>query len=411
MFILWDKTLGKGENQVGKLTAAKAKSLTKPGRYGDGGGLYLRVAPGGSRQWVQRLMTNRRRRDLGLGGFPVVSLAEARTRSLKLRAAATEARFAALLGKRVNERRKVLSFREAAEKVHETKKLQWKNAKHAASWMQSLERYAHPIIGELALDRIERKDILGILTPIWAEKPETARRVRQRMSAIFEWAIVQDFMQTNPAGEILNGALPRQRSTKSNFRALPYAEIPSAIEIIEASGASLSAKLCFRFLILTACRSGEVRNATWDEIDLEARTWKIPGERMKANAEHRVPLSDEALAVLEKARTLSGGEGLIFPSPQKAGKPLSDMSLTKLLRDNGLAERATIHGMRSAFRDWCAETGVARELAEAALAHVVGGVEGAYFRSDLFERRRAVMQSWADYLSAKRGGKVVALHA
>ena len=167
---------------------------------------------------------------------------------------------------------------------------------------------------------------------------------------------------------------------------------------METSRASEAAKLCLRFLILTAARSGEARGATWAEMDAEAREWRIPGERMKGGGAHRVPLSDAALAVLEQARALDDGSGLIFPSPLRAGHPLSDMSLTKLLRDRGLADRATVHGFRSAFRDWCAETGRPRELAEAALAHVVGGVEGAYFRSDLLERRRALMDEWAAFL-------------
>ena len=167
---------------------------------------------------------------------------------------------------------------------------------------------------------------------------------------------------------------------------------------MEASGASAAAKLCLRFLILTAARSGEARGATWTEMDPEAREWRIPGERMKGGVAHRVPLSNAALAVLERARALDDGSGLVFPSPLRAGHPLSDMSLTKLLRDRGLADRATVHGFRSAFRDWCADAGTPREVAEAALAHTVGGVEGAYFRSDLLERRRGLMDAWAAFL-------------
>ena len=172
---------------------------------------------------------------------------------------------------------------------------------------------------------------------------------------------------------------------------------------MDGSKASKAAKLCLRFLILTAARSGEARGATWVEVDSEAREWRIPGERMKGGAGHRVPLSDAALVVLERARALDDGSGLIFPSPLRPGRPLSPMTLTKILRDQGLAERGTVHGFRSSFRDWCAETGKPREVAEAALAHTVGGVEGAYFRSDLYARRRVLMDQWAAFLTGRRG--------
>ena len=193
---------------------------------------------------------------------------------------------------------------------------------------------------------------------------------------------------------------------KAHFRALPYREVAGALDTVEASGASMAAKLCLRFVVLTASRSGEARAATWAEIDMDAREWRIPAERMKGGVEHRVPLSDAAVAVLEQARMLDDESGVVFPSPMKLGRPLSDMTLTKVLRDTGLAERCTVHGFRSSFRDWCAETGKPREIAEAALAHTVGGVEGAYFRSDLYQRRRRLMDSWAGYLAAIPG-KVV----
>ena len=195
---------------------------------------------------------------------------------------------------------------------------------------------------------------------------------------------------------------PFAAETASRQAALPAATVlrsrGGARETVETSRASEAAKLCLRFVILTAVRSGEARGATWTEMDPEAREWRIPGERMKGGVAHRVPLSNAALAVLERARALDDGSGLVFPSPLRAGHPLSDMSLTKLLRDRGLADRATVHGFRSAFRDWCADTGISREVAEAALAHTVGGVEGAYFRSGLLERRRALMDAWAAFL-------------
>ena len=196
---------------------------------------------------------------------------------------------------------------------------------------------------------------------------------------------------------------------KAHFRALPSQEVAAALETVDGSKASKAAKLCLRFLILTAARSGEARGATWAEVDFEATEWRIPGERMKGGREHRVPLSDAAVAVLERARGLDDGSGLVFPSPLRPGRPLSPMTLTKILRDRGLADRATVHGFRSAFRDWCAETGKPREVAEAALAHTVGGVEGAYFRSDLYARRRVLIDQWAAFLTGTEA-KVVRLY-
>ena len=205
------------------------------------------------------------------------------------------------------------------------------------------------------------------------------------------------------AGEGIDGALPAMPAVKQHFRALPYQEVGAALETVEASWTSRAAKLCLRFLILTASRPGEARGATWAEVDVEAPEWRIPAERMKGGAGHRIPLSDAALAVLERARGFDDGSGLIFPSAVRPGHPLSDMTLTKILRDQGLADRATVHGFRSAFRDWCAETGKPREIAEAALAHTVGGVEGAYFRSDLLARRRVLMDQWAVFLTVPAG--------
>ena len=195
-------------------------------------------------------------------------------------------------------------------------------------------------------------------------------------------------------------------AVEAHYKALPHREVTAALDTVEASRASLSARTCLRFVVLTACRSGEARLAVWDEIDVDAREWRIPASRTKTGAEHRIPLSDAALVVLELVRPLRDRSGLLFPSPQRSGKPLSNMTLTKVLRDCGLADRATVHGFRSSFRDWCADSGKPREVAEAALAQVVGGVEGAYFRSDLFERRRRLMDAWAAFLTGGRA-KVV----
>ena len=392
---------------MGKLTAAFVRSVAKAGRYGDGDTLFLRVTPSGSRSWIQRLTIEGRRHDVGLGAFPVVSLEKARRRAFENRVAVADGRNP-LAEKR---RAKVPTFREAAERTVEATRARWRaGGKTEKIWRQVLSQRAFPAFGDRPVDAITREDVLRIVAPIWSSKPEVARRLRQFVRLILGWAQAHGHVEHNVAGEGLDGALPAMRRLKQHLRALSYQDVPAALETVEASGASLAAKLCFRLTVLTAVRSGEARLATWAEIDLEGKVWAIPAARMKVGAEHRVPLSDVAVAVLEQARGLDDGSGLLFPSPLRRGRPLSNMSLTKVLRTTGLAERATVHGFRSSFRDWAAETGKPRELAEAALAHTVAGVEGAYFRSDLFERRRRLMDAWAGYVTATPAGKVVFIH-
>ena len=260
-----------------------------------------------------------------------------------------------------------------------------------------MERHAFPILADLAVDRIGREDVLRVLTPIWSKHPDIARKLRGRIRATLAWCQAHGYVEHNVAAEAIAGALPAMPAALYHYRALPFKEVPDALEAVRASRASTAAKLGLEFLVLTAARAGEVRCGTWSEVDLETREWRIPGTRMKGGAEHRVPLSDAAVDVLERARPLSDRSGLLFPSASRPGKPLSNMTWTKLLREQGVD--AVPHGFRSSFRDWCAETGKPREVAEAALAHTVGGVEGAYFRSDLFERRRQVMQGWAQFLN------------
>lgn len=375
------------------MTVRSVRAINEPGLYGDGNTLYLRVAPGGSKQWVQRLTINGSRRDIGLGGCGWVTLAEARE------AAHENRRVARRGGDPLATRRPrgIPRFRDAAKQTFDALKPRWRSQKAAANWWAHLERHAFPVIGDMPVDSIERTHLLRVLAPIWTEKPESARRVRRNVRATFQWAMAHGWIEANPAGEAIDGALPAQPSVKSHLRALPYRELPAALETIEASRASSIVKLALRFLILTAARSGEIRGAAWMEI--HDGLWTIPGARMKAGTEHRVPLSAPALAVLEKALAYRDESGLVFPSPIRRGRPFSDMTLTRVLRDTGLAEHATVHGFRSSFRDWCADNGKPREVAEAALAHTVGGVEGAYFRSDLFARRRRLMDSWAVYLT------------
>ena len=379
------------------LSATRAKALKDPGRYSDGGGLHLYISKAGGKSWVQRITIEGRRRDIGLGGFPSVSLARAREKAAENRAAVAESRDP-LADRHAPA---MPTFREAAGAVHEANRPRWRNAKHIASWMQTLERHAMPTLGATPLGRIDRGEVLRVLTPIWTTRPETARRVRQRMRTVFRWAMAHGFMETNPAGEAIDGALPPMPKVKAHLRALPYREVGSALETVEGSQASIPARLCFRFLVLTAARSGEARGARWDEIDLQSHVWRIPSERMKAGKEHRAPLSVQALELLGEASALRDESGLVFPSPLKPGAPMSDMTLTKVLRSTGLAERATVHGFRSSFKNWTLEqTDTPWAVSEAALAHILGNsTEQAYARSDLFERRRALMQQWADYLT------------
>ena len=392
---------------MGKLTVAKLKSLSRPGLHGDGGTLYLHVSPRGSKSWIQRLTIDGKRRDLGLGGFPLVGLAEAREKAFDNRRAVAQGRNP-LAEKR---RAKMPIFREAAQRTFEANRPRWRNAKVAKNWMQQLERHAFPHLGEMRVDRIGREDVLAVLTPIWTAKPEIARKLRQRIRTTLQWCQAHGYVEHNMAGEAISGALPAMPSVKAHFRALPYAEVPEALSALEASQASLPGKMCFRFLVLTAVRSGEARGAAWSEIDEGAREWRIPAGRMKARVEHRVPLSDAALAVLERARLLHDGSDLVFPSVVKRGRPMSDMTLAKMLRSTGLADRATVHGFRSSFRDWASEcTDAPHAVMELALAHTVGSaVEQASARSTPIERRRALMQQWADFVT-QESADIVRLH-
>ena len=390
-----------------KLSARKVRALTVPGRYGDGGTLHLVVSPRGTKSWVQRITIDGRRHDIGLGGWPVVSLAMARDRAFANRRAIADGRDP-LARKR---RPKTPTFREASERALEANRPRWRNAKTTDNWVATMDKYVHPVFGDRPVDRIGREDVLRVLTPLWTVKPAIGRKVRQRIRATLAWAQAHGHVEHNLAGDAIDGALPSLPAVKAHFRALPYREVGAALETIAASRASVSARACLRFVVLTACRSGEARLAAWDEIDLEAREWRIPESRMKTGIEHRVPLTDAALDVLESVRPLRGPANLLFPSPSRPAKTLSDMTLTKVLRDTGLADRATVHGFRSAFRTWASErTSVPHAVCEMALAHRVGSdVERSYARSDLFDKRRGLMDQWATYVTGG-SAKVVRLH-
>ncbi|MDE0388772.1 MAG: tyrosine-type recombinase/integrase [Rhodospirillales bacterium] len=343
-----------------------------------------------------------RRRDLGLGGYPSIGLAEARAFALANKTLVIAGRDPLAERHRAN----VPIFREAAKKVYEANLPRWRNGKHTVNWWGSLERHAFPVIGDVKVDRIRRSDVLAVLEPIWVVRPETARRVQQRIRTVLRWCEARDYCTGNAAGEALNGALPPMPRFRAHHRALPYREVSEAVEAVDASAASLAAKRCLRFPVLTAAWSGEARGATWNEIDQEAREWRIPAERMRGGVQHCVPLSNQALVVLEQASPLRDDSRLVFPSPVNSGRPMSDMTLTEVLRTTGLAERATVHGFRSTFRDWAAEcTNAPHAVMELSLAHAVGSsVELAYARSDLIAKPRELMDLWARFVSSEDAG-------
>lgn len=376
-----------------QLTAAFVRSVTEPGKYGDQHGLILRVQPSGSKQWIWRGTVQGKRRDLGLGGYPYVGLAEARGKAFEFRRVAR-------LGEDPVALRSggVPTFERAVEIVIALHAGKWKpGGKSEAQWRSSLATYVLPAVGSKRVDQVTSADVMACLAPIWNTKPETARRVRQRISKIMKWAIAEGYRGDNPGAAAVLAALPRQNSRKRHHRALPHRAVGDAVAAVRASNARPTLRWAFEFLVLTAARSGEVRGARWSEMDLDAATWTVPAARMKAGREHRVPLSGRALGVLSEADEHSGRSGWVFPA--EAGGEIPSWALTKLPISLDLG--GTLHGMRSSFRDWCGETGVPREVAEACLAHRIGNAaEQAYARSDLLERRRELMEAWAHYLSS-----------
>jgi integrase len=390
------------------LTALKVEKVRKPGMYADGGGLYLRVTPEGTKNWVLRFMIDRRPRWMGLGPLALYGLQEARTKALDARRKRHEGidPIAARRAERARQRldaAKAVSFKQCAEAYISSHRAGWRNSKHAGQWGATLATYAYPVIGALPVQAVDTGLVLKVLEPIWTAKPETAGRVRGRLESILDFAKVRGERDgENPArwrGH-LDKLLPAHSKVRQveHHAALPYAELPAFLASLrEQEGV---AALALDFLVLTAARTGEAIGARWTEIDLLDKTWTVPAARMKARREHRVPLSARALAILDEmrlARDGNNGDAFVFPGG-KAGKPLSNMAFLMLLRRMGHGN-LTAHGFRATFKTWASDrSSFHNEIVEASLAHVIGGkVEQAYMRGDLFEKRRRLMAQWAAF--------------
>jgi len=389
---------------MGKLNPLQVRNVKEPGRYNDGDGLILEVRPGGSKSWIARLQSNGRRRDYGLGSFKDITLNEAREKAREYRKLLRSG-VDPLEAKR--KLREIPTFKAVAEAYHGEWKKHRRNAKHEAQWLSTLEAYAFPHFGGLRVDQIETGHVREAVAEIWLTKPETARRVRQRIGKVLDYAHGAGWRPAF-AMSAVNGSLPQQPRKTGRFEAMPYARVP---EFFDALRDRVSmGRLALQALILTAARSGEIRGARWGELDLEAATWTVPAQRMKAGKTHVVPLSPAAVDVLKRAAEFRvESTDLVFHG-SKRGKSLSDMTLLKVLRD--LKQPYTVHGFRSAFRDWVAEdTNFPGEVAEAALAHTIPNkVEAAYKRTDFLEKRRKLMDAWGSYCT-RSTGNVVSLAA
>jgi integrase len=393
-----------------KLTAIKVRGLRAPGKYLDGQGLYLRVTTAERRAWVFRYMLQGKAREMSLGNADEVTLAEARAKhqdARKLIRDGVDPLDARRAGTRKPE--PVQTFASAAETYIAAHAPGWKHPKHRQGWTNTLANYAYPVIGAKPVGEIDVNDILAVLTPVWAEKTELASRLRGRMETVLTYAKTRGWRAgENPAAwrDNLKLLLPSKAKVHQveHHPALPWQEAPQFMaRVVEDHGMGSRA---LQFAILTACRSGEVRGARWDEIDLQAGLWCVPSRRTKTGKPHRVPLSDAACELLRPLADIRMGSLVFFGRDGET--PLSDMTLIAVLRRMDRHD-LTVHGFRSTFRDWCADNGVAHDVAEAALAHVTGsGTVQAYLRSDLLEARRGLMREWAEYL-AREAAQVVAL--
>jgi integrase len=388
-----------------KLTDTECKAAIKPGMLGDGGGLYLNVKSSGAKSWVVIWKQNGKRNEMGLGAYPTVKLAKARALAVECRQAVAEGR------NPIAERKQeaVPSFGDCADMFLTSMEGQWRNEKHRAQWRMTLERYASPLRAKLVSD-ISTDDVLKVLTPIWQSKAETASRLRGRIERVLDYAKARGWRTgENPAlwrGHLKNILPARQKLSRGHHPAMPYRDVPAFMEQLPGKAAMAARGL--EFLILTAARSGEVLGSTWSEMDLENAVWTIPAKRMKAGKEHRVPLSLRALSIVRELHETRISD-YVFPG-QRPNRPLSGMAFEMLMR-RMKADDFTVHGFRSAFRDWAGdETQFSRDVAEQALAHRVGdATEQAYRRADALEKRRKLMDEWQRYCLASTAKNVIRL--
>ena len=377
-----------------KITTKFVENVTEAGKYYDLHGLFLHVRPSGAKKWLQRYTFNGRRREIGLGSAKIVSVATARKKAYQNLVIVSEGKDPI----EDNKQDKIIpKFEEAARTVYEANRPTWRNAKHAAQFITTLETYAFPVIGNMPVKDINSTHVLQILSPIWVTKSETARRIRQRLSTVFKWCVAKQWRVDDPADIAIAQALPSQKKKVTHRKSISYNEVADFLDTVSKSSAGLNTKFGIEFLILTATRSGEVRNARWDEVD--GSLWTIPAERMKAEVAHRIPLPSRCMEILASAKEISQGSGYIFEGT-KPNKPLSENTFNKLMKELGLDVHA--HGFRTSFRTWTQEkTNYPREIAEAALAHSLSDkAEAAYARSDLLEKRAEMMEAWAQFLSA-----------
>jgi integrase len=391
--------------------ARKLKPTDKPLNDGTVKGLYLFPArTAGAGKWILRFVSPKtaKRRDMGLGSYPTISIREARTRAFEARLKIEDG-FDPLEERRAAEddakkNAGIPTFEQAARSVHGDLAEGFRNAKHAAQWITTLEATIFPKLGTRLVNELGPADFAGCLKPIWLKKPETASRVKQRCDAVMEWCAANGFIMASPV-RVVDKLLPKQPSKRERVEhqpAMPWRALPSLFCDVFNFGEATQTKLMLELLILTACRSGELRQMDWQEIDFANALWIVPASRMKAKVIHRVPLAPRAIEILElQLRHSLNREGLVFPS--RKNTPISDMTLTKFLRDRSVLSDtpgriATAHGFRSSFRDWASENGYPKDVAERALAHTVkSSVEAAYHRTDLLEQRRSMMIAWERY--------------
>ena len=381
-----------------QLTYFDIKRFNKPGRYADGNNLYLLVEPTGSKRWILRLTVGNRRRDMGLGNIKLVSLKNARELAIHYKSQARSGLDPFI--ERKKEKGAFVTFKTCTESVYKIVEPGLKNKRFAKSWLSSIEQHAYPHIGDVPISQITPANILSVLTPIWNSKSETARKIKQRLTLIMKWSRAQGYYDGYDPVEIAEQALPRIKKIKKHFKAIDFEELPNFIKKLKKGELSFVTKCALEFLILTAGRTTEVIHAVWDEINFEKGLWTIPAIRMKNNKEHVVPLTTKMIHILTELKKLKKDSFYIFEISKN--KPISNNTMRIALQKR-LNVDATIHGMRSSFKDWASEkTNFNNEVSEMALAHSIGNkVEASYRRGNLLQKRKALMNEWEHFLYKK----------